>query len=192
MAGSRPCTSLQAADAVGLWRCCKGTPEMEQQEGFDPSASTLATLRSTWLSYGCKFFCELLAPPVRGATRGKFLRITHRRHSAGEFTAARSLLWRPAPGAVRSCVRFDPHGKNKKARNPLGNPGLWRESLEGARLRATSTRVRLILVLLSEPQAGRNRGKGVPLRMHLECRQVAATTKQDAHERPARCGSMVQ
>lgn len=137
-------------------------------------------------------FCESVAPPVRGATRGKFLRITHRRHSAGEFTAARSLQWRPAPGAVRGCVRFDPHGKNKKARNPLGNPGLWRESLEGARLRATSTRVRLILVLLSEPQAGRNRGKGVPLRMHLECRQVAATTKQDAHERPARCGSMVQ
>lgn len=100
MVGSRPCTSLQAAGAVGLWRCCKGTPEMEQQEGFDPSASTLATLRSTWLSYGCMFL-RIVGPPVRGATRGKFLKSIHPRSSAGEFTAARSLQWRRATGAVR-------------------------------------------------------------------------------------------
>lgn len=115
MVGSRPCTSLQAAGAVGLWRCCKGTPEMEQQEGFDPPASTLATLRSTWLSYGCMFL-RIVGPPVRGAIRGKFLKSVHRRRPAGEFTAARSLQWRPATGAVRGrwCE------KNKKARIHFG------------------------------------------------------------------------
>lgn len=34
MVGSRPCTSPQPADADGLWRCCKGTPEMEQHGGL--------------------------------------------------------------------------------------------------------------------------------------------------------------
>jgi hypothetical protein len=68
----------------------------------NPRASTLATLRSTRLSYGC-MICESPIPPVRDATRGKFLRITHRRHSAGEFTAARSLQWRLAASAIRGC-----------------------------------------------------------------------------------------
>ena len=72
-------------------------------------------------------FCESLAPPVRGATRGKFLRITHRRHSAGEFTAARSLQWRPAPGAVRGCVRIAPHGKQKGPESTWESGPLVRE-----------------------------------------------------------------
>lgn len=50
---------------------------MEQQEGFDPSASTLATLRSTWLSYGCMFL-RIVGPPVRGTIRGKLLKSIHR------------------------------------------------------------------------------------------------------------------
>ena len=131
---------------------------------------------------------------MRGATRGKFLRITHRRHSAGEFTAARSLLWRPATvSAIRGQVRIEICTvKKQKGPDPFRNPGLWQESLEGMRLRATSTRVRLILVLLSKPQAGRNRGKGVQLRMQLGHRQAVTAAKRDAHERPARCGSNVQ
>jgi hypothetical protein len=56
-----------------------------------------------------------------GATRCKFLRITHRRHSAGEFTAARSLPWRPATRAIRGCVRIKIcTGKNKEARILFG------------------------------------------------------------------------
>lgn len=38
---------------------------MEQLEGFDPSASTLATLRSTWLSYGCKLL-RVVGPTSEG------------------------------------------------------------------------------------------------------------------------------
>jgi hypothetical protein len=46
-------------------------------------------------------FLRIVGPPVRGATRGKFLKSIHPRSSAGEFTAARSLQWRRATGAVR-------------------------------------------------------------------------------------------
>lgn len=100
----------------------KAHPKWSSTEGFDPSASTLATLRSSWLSYGC-MFCGSVAPPVRGATRDEFLKITHRRHSAGEFTAARSLLWRSARMPFAVVCRSGPARRKTKRPGSISESG---------------------------------------------------------------------
>jgi hypothetical protein len=79
-------------------------------------------------------FLRIVGPPVKGTTRGKFLKSIHPRSSAGEFKAARSLQWRRATGAVRGLRRgSSPQhevSKKQKGPDPFRNPGLWQESLK--------------------------------------------------------------
>ena len=120
-------------------RCCIGTPEMEQMARFGLAAWTLATSRSTTELH--LLVLRFRWPHQYGARiRGKFLTITHRRHSAGEFNAARSL-------------RGQVHVLRKTKRpGTFQCPGLLKEIVE-VRLHATSTRLPLILIRC-EPQTG--------------------------------------
>lgn len=98
---------------------------MEQQEGFDPSTSTLATLRSTWLSYGCNFF-ENRCPPSEGRDSRQIFK-DHPPTPLGGVSSRQcdhcSGVRQQAPFAVVcGAIRTK---KNKKARNPFRNPGLW-------------------------------------------------------------------
>lgn len=92
---------------------------MEQTAGFEPATEhRQCPILPTELRLR---FASTETPPVGACTRSELLRIdSHRRHSAGEFTAARSLRWQGLPCglcAVAGTV------KNKEARNPLRESG---------------------------------------------------------------------